>query len=62
MCKVQKLGKGRAKVCRLLDLVIELDAQEVPDPYFTGDFAGTYELVQRGCAALLAQIRADHSL
>lgn len=35
---------------------------DVPDPYFTGDFAETYELVSAGCAGLLAYIRERHGL
>ena len=59
---VAKLGESAAHVHRLLDFVPEIEAKEVPDPYFTGDFAGVYALVERGCAALLLQIRAQHQL
>lgn len=62
LANVQKLGKSRAHLCRLLDFVPEIAEKEVPDPYFTGDFATTYALVQRGCAALLQQIRVEHVL
>lgn len=34
----------------------------MPDPYFTGGFEEVYDLVQRGCRALLEQIRAEHAL
>ena len=59
---VAKLGQSAAQVHRLLDFVPETANREVPDPYFTGDFAGVYELVERGCAALLAEIRESHNL
>ena len=59
---VAKLGKTAASVHRLLDFVPESALKEVPDPYFTGDFQGVYALVERGCAALLAQIRAQHQI
>lgn len=29
----------------------------VPDPWFTGDFDATYDLVKRGCEQWLAQLR-----
>ena len=35
---------------------------EVPDPYSDGSFDRTYELVTRGCRALLAHIRAAHGV
>lgn len=62
LANVRLLGHGRARVLRLLDLVPDAEVKEVPDPYFNGDFAGVYELVQQGCQALLAQLRADYSL
>lgn len=62
LANVRKLGESPMHVSRLLDFVPQSALKEVPDPYFTGDFAGTYELVRSGCAALLAQIRAEHSL
>lgn len=62
LTNVQKMGPGRATILRLLDLVPESDAKEVPDPYFTGDFAGTFDLVSRGSAALLSQVRERHAL
>ena len=58
--KVGNLGPSAASVHRLLDFVPEISNKEVPDPYFSGDFAGVYALVERGCAALLAHIRAEH--
>lgn len=31
-------------------------SQEVPDPYYTGDFEQTYDLVKKGCTAWLNKI------
>ena len=59
---VAKLGNSAANVHRLLDFVPESIEKEVPDPYFSGDFEGVYVMVERGCAALLARIRADHRI
>ncbi len=36
--------------------------EEVPDPWYTGKFDETYELVEKGCTALLQHIRAQHGL
>ncbi len=35
---------------------------EVPDPYYNGKFSEVYELVMRGCQALLAEIRHEQQL
>ncbi len=35
---------------------------DVPDPYYTGGFDRVYELVEKGSAALLEHIRAEHGL
>lgn len=36
--------------------------QEVPDPWYTGRFDETYDLVTKGCAAFLAYLRQRHGL
>lgn len=46
------------KIIRFLDLTDH--QKDVPDPYYTGDFQETYDLVKDGCEALLAKIRAEH--
>ncbi len=38
------------------------DMDEVPDPYYTGEFDYVYELVSEGCRALLGEIRRQHNL
>ncbi|WP_458413471.1 low molecular weight protein-tyrosine-phosphatase [Schinkia sp. CFF1] len=45
-----------AYIARLMDFV-ENDVTDVPDPYFTGNFNLTYELVKEGSEQLLAFIR-----
>jgi len=45
------------KVFRFLDLTAH--GKDVPDPYYTGDFQETYDLVQEGCQALLAKIKQE---
>lgn len=45
------------KIIRLLDLTEH--KKDVPDPYYTGDFQETYQLVTEGCRALLEKILAE---
>ncbi|USK59589.1 low molecular weight protein-tyrosine-phosphatase [Peribacillus asahii] len=48
------------KIIRLLDLTEH--KKDVPDPYYTGDFQETFDLVTDGCQALLEKIRIEHDL
>jgi len=48
------------KIIRLLDLTEH--KKDVPDPYYTGDFQETYDLVSEGCRALLEKIREEQPL
>lgn len=57
---LKKIAKqAGVKVVKLLDLVPESELREVPDPYYTGNFDETYELVGKGCRALLEKIRRE---
>lgn len=47
------------KIFRFLDLTEH--KKDVPDPYYTGDFQETYELVKEGCESLLQKIVEDFS-
>lgn len=48
------------KIIRLLDLTEH--KKDVPDPYYTGDFQETYNLISEGCRALLEKIRKEQNL
>ncbi|AZV45347.1 hypothetical protein BAOM_4769 [Peribacillus asahii] len=48
------------KIIRLLDLTDH--KKDVPDPYYTGDFQETFNLVTDGCQALLEKIRVEHNV
>ncbi|PAE34281.1 low molecular weight protein-tyrosine-phosphatase [Bacillus sp. 7884-1] len=48
------------KIIRLLDLTEH--NKDVPDPYYTGDFEETYQLITDGCRALLEKIRNEQNL
>jgi protein-tyrosine phosphatase len=65
---IERLFNGnRAKVNRFLHYAMQsgtVDVDEVPDPYGSPEqtYMQVYELVTKGCAALLAHIRARHGL
>lgn len=44
-------------VKKLLDFVTDSKVKNVPDPYFTGDFDETYELVFEACQHLLNDVK-----
>ncbi|PWA10401.1 low molecular weight phosphotyrosine protein phosphatase [Pueribacillus theae] len=52
-------AKEGVVMTRLLDLVEDAPFFDVPDPYFTGDFDEVYELVVKGCQALLERIKNE---
>ncbi|MFD1359770.1 low molecular weight protein-tyrosine-phosphatase [Fictibacillus halophilus] len=49
-------------IARLLDFVPENEFEDVPDPYFTGNFQEVYDLVTAGCERLLIEIKNRESL
>lgn len=53
------IGSGaKAEVIRFLSLVPELGLEDVPDPYYTGNFDEVYEMVRAGCDRLVRRIEA----
>ncbi len=58
MRDLQRLTKGdpQGKTHRLLEFAGE--SRNVADPWYTDDFDATYRDVQKGCAALLDQLRS----
>src|SRR3954453_1765353 len=60
-CIYEMTGKpDHPKILRLLDLTNH--NKDVPDPYYTGNFQETYDLITEGCRALLEKIRIEHKL
>ena len=59
---VRQHGIGTAMVRPFLEFAPQLGLTEVPDPYYTGNFAETYRLVDAAADGLLMQIRKDLSL
>jgi protein-tyrosine phosphatase len=47
---------------RLLDFVPDSNVEDVPDPYFTGNFNEVYELVEKGSKNLLEFIREQEGM
>ncbi|MBO8172853.1 MAG: low molecular weight phosphotyrosine protein phosphatase [Bacillaceae bacterium] len=54
--------KKAGYMARLLDFVPEDKRDDVPDPYYTGNFEEVYQLVETGCKRLLAFIREREGL
>lgn len=54
-----KAAYPKADVSLLLEHVPKIQDINVPDPYFTGNFIEVYELVEKGCEALLSKIIAE---
>jgi len=50
---------ARAEVILFLSLVPELGLEDVPDPYYTGNFDEVYEMVTKGCERLIEQIERE---
>lgn len=50
---------AEAKLFAFMDLLPGRGVQDVPDPYYDGNFDFVYELVEAGCKALLEKIKAD---
>ncbi|THE13491.1 low molecular weight phosphotyrosine protein phosphatase [Bacillus timonensis] len=48
------------QIKRLLDFVEDSKVTDVPDPYYTGNFDETYELVSNGCKRLLDVIKKEN--
>ena len=57
----RRFGRHR-RLYRLLDFAEETAEQNVPDPYYSGNFEYVYQLVTDGCRGLLKKIRQEHSL
>ncbi|NNJ66736.1 MAG: low molecular weight phosphotyrosine protein phosphatase [Boseongicola sp.] len=49
---------ARAKLCLFLDYAPETGQSAVPDPYYTRDFEGALDLIERASDGLIAAIKA----
>jgi protein-tyrosine phosphatase len=59
------VANPKAEVRLFLDYAMKagtVNRNEVPDPYYSGQYELVYSLVEPGCRALLEHIRAKHNL
>ncbi|MCA0173578.1 low molecular weight protein-tyrosine-phosphatase [Bacillus sp. RAR_GA_16] len=54
--------KPTTSLSRLMDYVSESEIEDVPDPYFDGNFKEVYEMVDVGCEKLLEHIRNEEGI
>jgi protein-tyrosine phosphatase len=58
----QMAGSSPVNIRKLLEFLPESPLDDVPDPYYTGNFAEVYEMVAASCDHLLAHIRERENL
>ncbi|WP_342744989.1 low molecular weight protein-tyrosine-phosphatase [Oceanobacillus timonensis] len=49
-------------IVKLMEFVENIEDEDIPDPYYTGDFDQTYQLVSEGCHGLLQFLKEKHYL
>lgn len=49
-------------ISRLMDFVPEDEREDVPDPYYTGNFEEVYEMISEGCKQLLSFVKERENL
>lgn len=52
----------QAVIVKLMEFVENIEDEDIPDPYYTGDFDQTYRLVSEGCHGLLQFLKGKHYL
>ncbi|MBA4602730.1 low molecular weight protein-tyrosine-phosphatase [Thermoactinomyces mirandus] len=55
-------GNRNVNIYRFVDFIPDTTYTEVPDPWYTGNFEETYDLVSKGCRTLLEVIKKEHRL
>jgi len=55
-------GNYESKLVKLTDFLTDNKEENVPDPYYTGDFDYTYELVNEGTKNLLDYILTEYHI
>lgn len=58
----QLSNSATEKLHRLVDFIPNTTYTEVPDPWYTGNFDETYDLISAGCRGLLEFIKKEHAL
>jgi protein-tyrosine phosphatase len=54
---ISSRGHGKAQVHKLLEFAPDCGLDDVPDPYYSGNFAQTYELVNNASDGLLTWVK-----
>lgn len=62
MSDLRRRFGNHPRLYRLLDFASSSEEDDVPDPYYTGNFAYVYQLVADGCHGLLQYIRSEQNL
>ncbi|MCT1904716.1 low molecular weight phosphotyrosine protein phosphatase [Oceanobacillus sojae] len=52
----------KTAVVKLMEFVEDIEEDDIPDPYYTGDFGQTNRLVSEGCYGLLQFLKEKHHL
>lgn len=52
-------GRSCSHLFRFVDFIPNTTYREIPDPYFTGDFEETFQLISTGCRELLHRIQSE---
>ncbi|WP_280768337.1 low molecular weight protein-tyrosine-phosphatase [Salipaludibacillus daqingensis] len=60
--RLKSLDTSSGEIHRLLDFVPDVKTEDVPDPYFTGNFTEVYDLIDKGCEKLLSYISKKEKL
>ena len=60
--KAESSKEKKPYIGRLMDFASQHENSDVPDPYYTGNFAEVYEMVKDGCRGLLNHIQNHEEL
>jgi protein-tyrosine phosphatase len=54
---IKSAGEGKAEVRKFLEFAPEIGLDDVPDPYYSGNFAQTFELVSDASDGLIEWVK-----
>lgn len=55
----KKFGPHPNRIFKITDLVPDIDFDHIPDPWYNGDFEGTFQLLDKCCDALLRKLQSE---
>jgi protein-tyrosine phosphatase len=65
MASVKRMARGESVEGRLFPLLSfaqDVKIEDVPDPYYSGNFEEVFRLVEKGCRGLLDDIRREYRI